>query len=121
MLTRRELKGNNYNHRLHRRQTGAALLAFLLVIIAGSSYMLVRNLNDYSSISQNTETYIALQLAKKALLSYAMNYPELRNSTKKRTWVSSMSGQTRVYRSLIWQSFLELRSFNWQHSWSPAL
>lgn len=68
---------------LPRKQSGAVLLAFILVLIAGTSYLLLNRLNNYTSNARNTETQMALLEAKKALLSYAMNYPELRAPTVK--------------------------------------
>ena len=68
---------------LPRNQSGAVLLAFILVLITGTSYLLVNRLNNYSSNTRDTETQVALLEAKEALLSYAMNYPELRATTEK--------------------------------------
>ena len=67
----------------HHKQSGAVLLAFMLILITGTSYLLLNRLNNYTSNARDTETQMALLEAKKALLSYAMNYPELRNSTEK--------------------------------------
>ena len=55
----------------------------MLVLVTGTSYLLVNKLNNYSSTTRDTQTYIALHEAKRALLSYAMNYPELRSPTVK--------------------------------------
>src|SRR3990172_9535438 len=68
---------------LSRKQSGAVLLAFMLILVAGTSYLLLNRLNDYSTYARDTETQIALLEAKKALLSYAMNYPELRSNVEK--------------------------------------
>ena len=66
-----------FNHNSHKQQSGAVLLAFMLILITGTSYLLLNRLNDYSTYARDTETQIALLEAKKALLSYAMNYPEI--------------------------------------------
>src|SRR3990172_8283891 len=68
---------------LSRKQSGAVLLAFMLILVTGTSYLLLNRLNNYSTYARDTETQIALLEAKKALLSYAMNYPELRSPTEK--------------------------------------
>lgn len=66
------------------KQSGAVLLVFILVMMAGASYMLVSRLNEYShEYKRKSTTEIALNQAKQALLSYAMNYPELRSSAAK--------------------------------------
>lgn len=50
----------------------------MLVLIVGSSYMLVSRLNEYAqAYARDTQTRLALLQAKQALLNYAMNYPEL--------------------------------------------
>jgi len=68
-------------HRRHRvaphKQSGAALLALMLVIIAGASYMLVYNLNANTRFyNRQIETASVLREAKAALLAYSVNYPE---------------------------------------------
>lgn len=64
------------------RQQGAVLLVFMLVLIVGSSYMLVSRLNEYTQAYKRlSKTQIALEEAKLALLNYAMNYPDLENPT----------------------------------------
>ncbi len=63
-----------------RGQGGIALLVFMLVLLVGSSYMLLTRLNEYAqTYARDTQTRLALLKAKKALLNYAMNYPELNN------------------------------------------
>ncbi|MCH7696133.1 MAG: hypothetical protein IIB73_07540, partial [Proteobacteria bacterium] len=65
-------------------QKGAVLLVFMLIILAGSSYMLISRLNENSlQYIRDTSTETALSKAKQALLFYAMNYPELRAPTEK--------------------------------------
>jgi len=72
------------NSKIPSAQSGAALLALMLVIIVGASYMLVSKFNSNSTIyARNAKTEQALTDAKKALLAYAMNYPELRNNPEK--------------------------------------
>ena len=68
----------------YRSSKGAALLAFTLVLISASTWVFLSDLNRHS------ETYVrragsgfALNQAKQALLSYAMNYPELRANPEK--------------------------------------
>lgn len=60
------------------------LLAFMLVLITGAAYLLVAGLNEHAeSYFRDTQTQVVLGAAKRALLSYAMNYPELRAPTVK--------------------------------------
>jgi type II secretory pathway pseudopilin PulG len=59
------------------KQSGAALLALMLVIIAGASYMLVSNLNANTRFyNRQIETSVVLSEAKAALIAYALTYPE---------------------------------------------
>jgi len=59
------------------KQSGAALLALMLVIIAGASYMLVSNLNANTRFyNRQIETASVLREAKAALLAYSVSYPE---------------------------------------------
>ena len=60
-----------------RREAGAALLAFMLVVVVGAAFVLV------SSLNANVRQYIrkeastrALSEAKAALIGYALRYPE---------------------------------------------
>jgi hypothetical protein len=59
-------------------QRGAALLAFMLVMVVGASFVLVTNLNaaarQYVRRGQSTDV---LQQAKEALIGYAVRYPEI--------------------------------------------
>ena len=65
-------------------QKGAALLAFLLVLIAGSSWLLVSDLDRHTQgYARRVDSGLALNRAKQALLSYAMNYPDLRANPEK--------------------------------------
>ena len=53
----------------------------MLVLLVGSSYMLVSRLNEYAqAYARDAQTRIALLKAKKALLNYAMNYPEFKST-----------------------------------------
>ena len=62
-------------------QTGAALLAFVLVMIVGSSFLLVSKLNAKARDRENIEnTYLALQKAKEAVIAFALNIPERSNA-----------------------------------------
>ena len=59
------------------RQKGAVLLAYLLVVIAASSYFLVNKLNANIIITRGVkESRTALNLAKQALIGYAVSYPD---------------------------------------------
>jgi hypothetical protein len=61
---------------LANKQSGAALLAFLLIIVTGASYMLVRELNaNIRRVQSGPETATALSEAKNALLGWAINHP----------------------------------------------
>lgn len=66
------------------RQSGAALLAFMLVILTTASYLLLNQLNAHTNqLTRAASSQIALKNAKQALLLYAMNYPELRSNQTK--------------------------------------
>lgn len=67
----------NHHCTLPKAQTGAALLALMLVLIIGSSYFLVTKLNTNLALTQQyEETGIALSAAKNALIGYAVSYPD---------------------------------------------
>lgn len=67
-----------------RASAGAALLAFMLVLIVGSSWLLLSDLNEHSGVyGRRVDSGLALNQAKQALLSYAMNYPDLRANPEK--------------------------------------
>jgi len=58
------------------KQSGAALLAFLLIIVTGASYALVRELNASIRRANNgVETAQSLYEAKNALLGWAISHP----------------------------------------------
>jgi len=64
-----------------KKQTGAVLLALMLVLIVGSSYFLVTKLNTNLSLTrQSEETGLALNAAKNALIGYAISYPDKVNA-----------------------------------------
>lgn len=57
---------------------GAALLALMLVLMAGSAYFLVSKFNNQQQLARHDEvTMSALQKAKEALLGYAVAFPEI--------------------------------------------
>ena len=59
------------------KQSGAVLLVFMLVLIVGSSYMLVTSLNaNVVTQIDSEETYSVLNQAKQALIAYALTVPE---------------------------------------------
>ena len=63
---------------------GAALLAFLLALITGSGWLLLSDLNRQAqTYIRETNSALTLNRAKQALLSYAMNYPDLRANPQK--------------------------------------
>lgn len=67
-------------------QTGAALLAFVLLMIVGTSFLLVSKLNAKVSDRENiNQTIEALEKAKQALISYALLHPERSNAAPART------------------------------------
>jgi len=78
----------NRHHRNHRctlpkAQTGAVLLALMLVVIIGSSYFLVTKLNTNLALTQQSkQTGIALSTAKAALIGYAVAYPDKVNANE---------------------------------------
>ena len=72
------------SHAAFRGQRGVALLVLMLVLVVGSSYMLVSRMNEYAqAYARESRTQEALGEAKRALLSYAMNYPDLRGNEAK--------------------------------------
>ena len=67
-----------------RSSKGAALLAFMLVLITGSTWVFLSDLNRHSAVYvRRANSGFALNQAKQALLFYAMNYPELRANPEK--------------------------------------
>jgi len=59
------------------KQSGAVLLVLMLVLIVGSSYMLVTSLNaNVVTQIDSEETYSVLNQAKQALIAYAVTVPE---------------------------------------------
>ncbi|MBI4006130.1 MAG: hypothetical protein HY356_05635 [Gammaproteobacteria bacterium] len=66
---------------LPHHESGAALLAFMLIVITVSSFMLVSELNANIQIATGEEeTRTELNLAKQALIGYAITYPDKVNS-----------------------------------------
>ena len=64
-----------------KNQTGAALLAFMLVVIVAASFTLVSKLNQAASSSYREQgTAIALSRAREALIGYAITYPDTHNN-----------------------------------------
>jgi len=80
------IKNHHYgNHRctLPRAQTGAVLLAFILVFIVGSTFYLTIKLNTNQAKTQHSvETGIAMNVAKNALIGYAISYPDKINANE---------------------------------------
>ena len=71
------------NSSLPTHQSGAVLLALLLVIVSGSAYLLVSNLNENAKkVVRLQETRNSLELAKSALLGYAVNFPEISGNSQ---------------------------------------
>lgn len=61
----------------HRRQDGIVLLALVLVVLVGSSWVLLGKLNQRAQdFARTAQTQAALRQAKDALIRYAVNYPE---------------------------------------------
>ncbi|TAJ91442.1 MAG: hypothetical protein EPO31_14665 [Gammaproteobacteria bacterium] len=60
------------------RQTGAALLALVFVVVAASTYLLVLRLNAANRPYQREQQTVAgLNEAKQALIAYALSFPDL--------------------------------------------
>lgn len=75
----------NYYHASLKPQTGAVLLALLLVVIVGSSFFLATKLNlNLARTQQDEQTGIALNAAKNALIGYAVSYPDKVNPNEAR-------------------------------------
>lgn len=67
-----------------RRQDGVVLLALILVVLAGSSYLLLSKLNQNAQqYARDTQTQVALRQAKQALIRYAVTYPDLHSSSSR--------------------------------------
>ena len=59
-------------------ESGAALLAFMLILIVGTSYLLINKLNaNLLTVYGEERTRIALYQAKQALIGYAVSFPEI--------------------------------------------
>lgn len=59
------------------RQKGAALLAFALLLVVGTSFLLLKEFNaNRIQLKQQKETREALLEAKRALIGYAASYPD---------------------------------------------
>jgi len=64
-------------------QKGAALLAFMLVLIVASTYYLVTKLNANLQIAAGEQqTREALDMARQALIGYAVSYPDQINAAE---------------------------------------
>ena len=64
--------------RMPQRQGGAALLAFSLLIIVGTAYLLLTEFNaNYIQVKRQQQTRAALLEAKQALIGYAVVFPEV--------------------------------------------
>jgi hypothetical protein len=62
----------------HRHQQGVVLLALILVVLVGSSALLLGKLNERAQVfAREVQTQAALRQAKQALIQYAVSYPEL--------------------------------------------
>lgn len=60
-----------------RNQFGQTLLAFVLVMVIGSSYLLVRAFNTNTpKLAASEQAFYKLKLAKQALIGYAVSYPD---------------------------------------------
>lgn len=58
------------------KQSGAFLLAFVLMLVVASSYILLRELNTASlTVNNNIKTINSLYQAKSALIAWAVNHP----------------------------------------------
>ena len=59
------------------KQHGSALLAFMLIVVVGASFILVSNLNaNVRQYARQAASTVILAEAKNALIAYAINYPE---------------------------------------------
>ena len=68
----------------YRSSKGAALLAFMLVLISASTWIFLSDLNRHPEVYvRRVNSGLALNQAQQALLFYAMNYPELRANPEK--------------------------------------
>jgi hypothetical protein len=68
----------NNGYRRALKQSGAALLALLLVLVTASSYMLVTRLNESARLAEDyAATMKSLNLAKRALIGYAVTYHDV--------------------------------------------
>lgn len=80
MATKNHQYGN-LRYTLPRAQTGAVLLAFILVFIVASSFYLTKKFNTNLVKTQHSvETGIAMKAARNALIGYAISYPDKVNA-----------------------------------------
>ena len=64
--------------RMPKRQGGAALLAFALLLIVGTAYLLLTEFNaNYIQVKRQQETRESLLEARQALIGYAVLFPEI--------------------------------------------
>lgn len=67
-----------------RRQHGVVLLALVLVVLVGSSYVLLNKLSRHAQdYARDVQTQVALRQAKQALIRYAVSYPELHEDSSR--------------------------------------
>ena len=61
---------------LHHKQSGAALLAFMLIMVAGLSFAFLTQFNSARQKTENNMKNVeALQKAKEAVITWAVNHP----------------------------------------------
>jgi len=62
---------------LSRKQSGAVLLAFMLILVTGTSYLLLSKFNaNIIRVGAEERTRQALNQAKQALIGYSVTYPD---------------------------------------------
>jgi hypothetical protein len=81
--------------RRQNKQSGAVLLAFLLVFIISGSFFLLKDLNANISKEsyRNQKTFHSLNQAKETLIGYAVRYPEQNDTVKGPGWLPCPSDE----------------------------
>ena len=104
-----------------RSSTGAALLAFLLVLILSSTWLLLSDLNGHTQVYvRRADTELALNRAKQALLHYAMNLSRSARQPGERSGIFTLSrpeittaGRKRIVRKVRVQPWVDCRLPYW--------
>lgn len=77
MMHPANISSAKFHERKVEKQKGVIVLAIMLILLAGSSYMLVKKFNANTQKARaDAKTLEALKTAKQVLISYAVSYPD---------------------------------------------